>query len=222
MEREESKDNFTLTRLRGTSASHWTDKPESTGTSVLFPKLPGQKICFLIMAILSTVLLASCAGRAPMSKARSSLTSEALENAAYKSEWPRSRVAKLNGGEYREKYTEDSASELVIRLTKKVAFGDLDGDGLEDAAVVLLTDPGASGTFYYLAAVINQGGRPDNVAARLLGDRVKIKKVSVEQGDIVIDMIAHGPDDPVCCPSKRVVRTYRLEEGHLIRLSSKE
>lgn len=222
MEREESRENFALTRVPGILGSHWTDEAESIGKTVFFTKLPGHKIRFLIMAIISMALLASCAGRSPVDKARSSLTSEALKNASYRSEWLRSGKAKLTKGKYREKYTKDSASELVIKLTKRIAFGYLNEDSLEDAAVVLLTDPGGSGSFYYLAAVINRDGHPDNVATELLGDRVRIKSISVVWRDIVIDMIAHGLDDPLCCPSEQVVRKYRLLEGQLVRLSEEK
>ena len=41
-----------------------------------------------------------------------------------------------------------------------LAFGDLNGDGVEDAVVVLVTNPGGTGRFYDLAPVLNQNGTP--------------------------------------------------------------
>lgn len=114
----------------------------------------------------------TCAEKTPEPPAP--LTVEALKNAEYQSEWPADGVAQLTDGEYREKYVPDSATELVIRLDD-IAFGDLNGDGVEDAVAILVTDPGGSGTFRDLAAFINQDGIPDNVAAEFLGDRVLVQ-----------------------------------------------
>ena len=50
-----------------------------------------------------------------------------------------------------------------------VAFGDLDGDGIWDAAVVLEANGGGSGTFRSLEAVVNEDGAPVHVASRPAG-----------------------------------------------------
>jgi heat shock protein HslJ len=147
------------------------------------------------------------------------LTEEALKNAEYRSEWPADGVAQLTDGEYRKPIVEGSATELVIRLVN-VAFGDLDGDGVEDAAVILVADPGGSGTFYDLAAVINRDGNPEHVATAFLGDRADIQALSIESGQVVVDMITHGPDDPMCCPTQRMEQTYELQGDELVQTSS--
>ena len=141
---------------------------------------------------------------------------------AYRSEWAKGSMAQLADGEYREKYDESSASELVIGLSHFHAFGDLNGDGAEDAAVILYANPGGSGTFFYLAAVINQEGNPVNLASEFLGDRVKVKSVSVQDGDMVIDLMTHGPDDALCCPTQPALWKYRLKGDSLIRSSNGE
>lgn len=148
------------------------------------------------------------------------LTLEALKNAEYQSEFAKDHKAKLTDGTYREKYQPGAATELVISLYPKYALGDLNGDGIDDAAVILVANPGGSGTFYDLAAVINQNGTPTNVASQLLGDRVQIKSISIKSGEIVLDMIVHGPSDPLCCPTVEVTRAYKLEGGKLVQISS--
>jgi heat shock protein HslJ len=149
----------------------------------------------------------------------SPLTEEALKNAAYHSEWPKDGIAQLTDGEYRKPIVEGSATELVIRLMD-VALGDLDGDGVSDAAVVLVTDPGGSGTFFELAAVVNQDGNPEHVTSVSLGDRMQIEALSIEAGQIIVEMITHGPDDPMCCPTQQVVQTYVLQGDTLVLVSS--
>ena len=102
---------------------------------------------------------------------------------------------------------------MLITLTDFVAFGDLDADGIDDAAVILLTAGGGSGAFCDLAAVLNEQGQPRNVDTVSLGDRVVIEALSVEGGKIMVTMIAHDADDPLCCPTMQVTRTYELDGG---------
>jgi heat shock protein HslJ len=147
------------------------------------------------------------------------LTEEALKNAAYHSEWTEDGIAQLADGEYRKPIVEGSATELVIRLMD-VAFADLDGDGVSDAAVVLVTDPGGSGTFFELAAVVNRDGKPEHVATISLGDRAQIEALSVEAGQVIVEMITHGPDDPMCCPTQQEYQTYALQGDELVQVSS--
>ena len=144
-----------------------------------------------------------------------------IENAAYRSEWPKEGIAKLVDGIYREKYTEDSASELVVALYPDAyAFGDLNGDGAGDAAVVLATSGGGSGTFMTLEVLRNDDGAPHHAATAQLGDRAQIESITIEAGVITVRMITHGPDDPMCCPTQNVTQTYQLQGEELTQLSS--
>lgn len=146
------------------------------------------------------------------------LSPEALANTTYQSEWTQSGTAPLIDGEYREAAAPGSATETVVRLTDHIAYGQLNGG--DAAAVVLVTDPGGSGTFYDLAVVVNQGGQPVNLATTRLGDRVLIYAVSIIDNEIVVYMLQAGPDDPLCCPSQQVVQRYALQGDRLVQLSS--
>jgi len=146
------------------------------------------------------------------------IDSETLKNMEYKSEFTQSGVAPLVDGEYREQAAPGSATETVVMLTEQVAYDQLDGQ--EAAAVVLVTDPGGSGTFYDLAVVVEQDGQPVNVATTLLGDRAQIQALSIADNEVIVEMITHGPDDPMCCPTQQVVQTYALRDGELIQTSS--
>ena len=59
--------------------------------------------------------------------------------------------------------TPGSAIKITTEVFGKPAFGDLNQDGRDDAALFLVHDPGGSGTFYYVAAAIatkdSYGGR---------------------------------------------------------------
>ncbi len=60
------------------------------------------------------------------------------------------------------------------------------------------------------------------MASALLGDRVVLNSVTIEDDQIVVDMVTLGPDDPQCCPRMRVVNTYALQDGELVEISSQE
>ena len=151
--------------------------------------------------------------------AKQSLTIHELKNAEYRSKWSAQGKIKLSDGIYREQIVPGSGSELVIKLSDKITFGDLNGDGLEDAAVILVSDPGGSGTFYDLAAVINSRGQAKEVASAFLGDRVKVEELSIRSGKIVVKMVTHRSTDPMCCPSLKVEQAYGLQGDELVRQS---
>jgi uncharacterized membrane protein/heat shock protein HslJ len=150
------------------------------------------------------------------------LTIEALMNAEYQSEFSVDQRVRLTNGMYKGKIVPGSATELVVLLSNEVAFGDLNSDGADDAAVILITDPGGSGTFHHLGVVINQEGSPKHLASQLLGDRIKVKSLSIRSGAIAVEMTTHGPNDPMCCPTGRVTRNYALRESKLVTAGMRE
>jgi heat shock protein HslJ len=149
-----------------------------------------------------------------------SYTRDELANTSYLNEFAEVGIAQLTNGLYREPITEDSASELVVVLTNYAAFGDVSGDETENAVVVLVSQPGGSGSFYDLAVVRKQGEAITNMARIQLGDRVQIKSLLIENGEIVINMLIQGPGDPMCCPTQYVSNHYVLQSGELVLISS--
>jgi peptidoglycan/xylan/chitin deacetylase (PgdA/CDA1 family) len=131
-------------------------------------------------------------------------------------EWPGDGIAELKDGEYREQYTPDSATEMRIGLAPYRIFGDLNGDSADDAAVILVADPGGSGTFYYLSAVLNQDGEPKPVGSYFLRDRVFIRDFSIHDGAILIELDIAGPEDPMCCPTEHGRQIFALEEEEIV------
>ena len=103
-----------------------------------------------------------------------------------------------------------------------VAFGDLNGDGIWDAAVVLEANGGGSGTFRSLEAVVNEDGAPVHVASALLGDRVQLEEIIIADQYIKVQMVTHGEGDAMCCPTLRVVQLYQLTEDGLQLVTQEE
>jgi hypothetical protein len=142
---------------------------------------------------------------------------QGLRNMEFQSDWTQSGSAPLVDGEYREPAAPGSATETVIRLTEHAATGPVSGQAV--TAVILVTDPGGSGTFYDLAVVAERDGKATHVASTFLGDRVQIQSFAIVGGEIVVEMIRQGDNDPMCCPSEHVVLTYALEGDELVLMS---
>jgi len=104
-----------------------------------------------------------------------------------------------------------SDGEIHSDLVEPAALGDLNGDGLTDAAVILRVDPSGSGTFYYLITLLNQNGSLVQAGFSYIGDRQVINNLQIDQGRIILDYITQALNDPLCCPSEHRLRSYLLE-----------
>jgi predicted small lipoprotein YifL len=179
------------------------------------------KLCILTLVLLALASLVACGPKTP--EPPPPLTVEMLMNAEYHSEWPAEGVAKLTDGEYEEEIVPGAASKLTIVVYPDMyAFGDLNGDGVDDAAVVLATSGGGSGTFISLEAVLNDQGTPKHVASAELGDRTKVESVAIESGQIIVELVTHGPDDPMCCPTVEATQKYKLQGDTLVQISGQD
>jgi len=139
-----------------------------------------------------------------------------LKNARYT--LPDIGEVQLKDGHFEQKYGE-GATQLNQVDFQDMALGDLNEDGAPDAAVILAVNTGGSGVFIYLAAVLNQGGNPVQAAVEQLGDRVQINALDISQGQIELNFLGFGPNDPMCCPSQVTNRTYVLQNGGLKMVS---
>ena len=145
----------------------------------------------------------------------------AAANASYPLEYSSTGTAQLTSGEYREAASDNSASEIVIQLSDQMAVGEL-SNGQQGAVVILVSQTGGTGTFYDLAILTEQDGEYVVAAVTYLGDRIIINDLSITDGQIVVDMVVQGQDDPFCCPTQHVIQTYELQNEELVQISSEE
>jgi len=146
------------------------------------------------------------------------LSQSMLLNSTYRSpDWGEFQLT--DGVFYRTPPTpQESPESYTTRIQDPVFYGDINADGHEDALVIPSTQNGGSGHFIELAAVLDQNGRPYNVATISLGDRVVVESGKVENGTIVLNMRVQGSNDGLCCPSQPVTWNFVLNGSQLIKL----
>jgi hypothetical protein len=123
----------------------------------------------------------------------------------------------LNGGQVTVETSRGAASQTIVRLSGEPASGDLDDDGVSDAAVLLVQTTGGSGTFYYVAVALNRGGTFRGTEAVFIGDRIAPLQLVILHGVVFFAYADRLPGEAMAtAPSVRrskflVVRKNLLE-----------
>ena len=103
-----------------------------------------------------------------------------------------------------------SAKGTTQVVEDKIAFGDVTGDGTDDAAVVIERKSNDGYDFFDLAVVTGWGEDKYSAATTLLGDRIKVSGVKIANGVISVNILTHRIDDAISNPTKPVTLRYRL------------
>lgn len=147
----------------------------------------------------------------------SSLTVVMLENAQYHSRtWGDYQL--VDGIYYRPTSAPGETPELYSTQLYLPTFGDVNSDGVEDAAVILQTQNGGNGNNKELAIVLDQGGEVYNVATLDIGFMVAVDAVQIDSETVTLNVRVLGPNDGLCCPSQLETWHFRLENNQLVKL----
>jgi len=143
-----------------------------------------------------------------------SITLEILKNLEYPVQNGMQLALLVDG-----KYESGSGSDYFsVNMLNMAAFGDLDADGNEDAAVILVENNGGTGQFEYLVPVFYIAGTQAAGGASanngfFLGDGVTVNSMRTENGVITLNMLVHSPNDGLCCPGQPMTQSYRFYWG---------
>lgn len=172
----------------------------------------------LVMVVVSTPacgLGSAAGGAADNHSADTAPTVQELANAAYAGVFDEP-VTLVDGRWEGAPFVEGGASRPSAGLVEDfVLTGDVDGDGREDAVVLLWESSGGSGTRTYLAAMGWAGDAVVNLGTTMVGDRVQVKTGFIADGLITLDLIQAGPGEAACCPTQKALAGWRLIDGSL-------
>ena len=138
-----------------------------------------------------------------------------LRDGKYSNQFAATGTISLTEGAYAEPQGTGTQGSLRVALSELHAFGDLNGDSSLDVAVVLVSEPTTGGSFYDLHALVANGDQLVEAASASLGDRIKLRFVSIDGGVISVGVVKHAPVDPQESPTVSAVLKYRLNGGKL-------
>jgi hypothetical protein len=116
----------------------------------------------------------------------------------------------------------DEGSLARLEVDDEVLYGDLDGDGDDEAVVRAVCNYGANGAEHtvqvwtvnvrvpVLVAAVSEA--PDEVAAGS-GLPPSVHDVEIDGSELIVTFTHYADDDPHCCPSQQTAVTYELDDG---------
>ena len=125
---------------------------------------------------------------------------------------------KLTQGEYKNNSQRKVA--VFADIPGTVVTGKI-GSRPNLTTAILSTNTGGSGMFYYLVLTDLQTKGNIVLSSAFLGDRVQVKSVTLDKGEVQVRLIQQGDGEPQCCPTQEVVQTYLLEKNQLKKVKEK-
>jgi hypothetical protein len=106
----------------------------------------------------------------------------------------------LKNGKAENETVVGSATKNVLRVFGEPVLGDLNSDGITDAAVLLENDPGGSGSFFFAVLVLSDGNTFKPTNTMLLGDRIAPQTVEIQNGGAVYNFAERKAGEPFTTP----------------------
>jgi len=110
--------------------------------------------------------------------------------------------------------SENSVKTLIFG---KPVLGDLNGDGINDAAVIITQDTGGSGLFYYVAAAISDTKGAHGTNAIFLGDRIAPQNIEIKNQQIIANYADRKSGEPMTKTPSEGVSAYLIFDGTVLK-----
>lgn len=107
----------------------------------------------------------------------------------------------LVNGKAEKEIAPGSASKQKISMFGDPVYDDFNGDGVKDAAVMLVSDGGGSGSFFYAVLAISTGTTFVSTNALLLGDRIAPQNINIDDGRAVYNYAERKVGEPMTTQS---------------------
>lgn len=118
------------------------------------------------------------------------------------------RSVQLTDGKYSENLPDGSI--VLVAVDENVAFGDINEDGIDDAALLLQESMGGTGFFYSITAFISSTKGFTQTNSHFIDDRALIHSLVIENGEVILNANVHAINDPMVNPSVTMTTTYRI------------
>jgi hypothetical protein len=124
-----------------------------------------------------------------------------------------------DGEFYREKQEDGYVDRFSFNVFD-IAYGDVTGDGAEEAIVLSVCNTGGTGNFSEGYVYSMKAGKPVVIARIPGGDRAYggLRSTRVEGGLLTVESNDVGDEGGACCPQFVVTTKYRVSAGKLIAM----
>jgi hypothetical protein len=167
-----------------------------------------------VASLFAICILVACCGARPQDAGMVNASATDPLNATYIIE---GHNVRLINGRSETRPAPGSATRVITSIFGKPVYGNLDGRGGVDAALMLTYDPGGSGTFTYVAAALDENGMIRGTRAILLGDRVMPRKISIRNGVVIANYANRRPGEPMAAPPSVGTTKYGVLEGDALK-----
>lgn len=100
--------------------------------------------------------------------------------------------------------------------------GDFNSDGRMDVGFLFTSQPGGSGTFYYVAAALGTDRGYVGTNAVLIGDRIAPQAVMIEDNGLLVSYATRRDNEPMTTPPHLMVSSfYQYQNGELVYKGSR-
>lgn len=111
----------------------------------------------------------------------------------------------------------ESPDGVRAGATDWALLDDIDEDGSPDAVVVVWSAGEGDVTLYEVARLEAEEGADGALewvwrASTPLGDRIRIRALTLASDVLGVHLTRHGPDDEMCCPTEEVEVRFRIGE----------
>jgi hypothetical protein len=171
------------------------------------------KMKILFVALIIALSVAACSLRAHDTGANNLQSAQDPLNASYVVE---GETTRLIDGISETAVAPPSATKVRTTVFGNPVMGDLDGDGNGDAALILVQDPGGSGTFVYAVVALKSDGGYRGTNAVLLGDRIVPMDIKIRNGVVMVRFLDRRPGEPMSAmPSVERLEGLYVQRGML-------
>ena len=117
------------------------------------------------------------------------------------------RSIQLTDGKFSENMADGST--LMVYLNENVAFGDINNDGIDDAAFLIVESMGGTGIFYSITSFISGSQGFTQTNSRFIDDRAVIHSLMIDNSEVILNANVHAINDPMVNPTVTMTKTYR-------------
>lgn len=128
------------------------------------------------------------------------------------------KTTRITKGKYEREIKEGDYKYTVYFEVRDVIYGDLDGDGKEEAVVSTMCSGGGTGRFTEALIFRSKNGKEELIGSTGMGDRADggLHDIKFVNGQLKVEQ--YGGNAGACCPEYIVTHTYKLTGKGLVEI----